>query len=61
MHLLILLIIFRHYVEHPAKNRYKINSYWTTFDSLAEIERVQRKTIQLCMRDCITPITCSGS
>jgi len=29
------LIFFRHFVELPAK----INRYWTTFPTLAEIER----------------------
>ena len=27
----------------------KINSYWTTFETLAEIERRQRTTTHLCM------------
>ena len=31
----ILLIVFRHFVELPAKD----NRYWTTFETLAEIER----------------------
>jgi len=31
----ILLIVFRHFVELPAK----VNRYWTTFETLAEIER----------------------
>ena len=35
----ILLITFYIFVELPAKYPYKINRYWTTFETLAEIER----------------------
>ena len=47
----ILLIIFRHCVELPAKNLNMINSYWTTFETLTEIER-DCKERQLCVGDC---------
>jgi len=33
------LIFFRHFVELPAKNR-----FWTTIETLAGIERLQRAT-----------------
>ena len=47
----ILLIIFRHFVELPAKNLNMINSYWTTFETLTEIERDCNER-QLCVGDC---------
>jgi len=49
----ILLIFFRHFVELPAKNHgliirfigpCKKTTYWTTFETLAEIERLQGTT-----------------
>ena len=43
----ILLIFFRYFVELPAK----INRYWTTFETLAEIE-IDCKERQICMGDC---------
>jgi len=41
------LIFFPHCVELPAKNQ----PFWTTFETLAEIER-DCKERQLCMGDC---------
>jgi len=41
------LIFFPHCVELPAKNQL----FWTTFETLAEIER-DCKERQLCMGDC---------
>jgi len=44
----ILLIFFRHFVELPAK----IIRYWTSFETLAEIERGCKER-QLCMGYCV--------
>jgi len=36
----------------PCPNLYMINCYWTTFETLAQIER-DCKERQLCMGDCL--------
>ena len=41
-------IFFHHFVEIPTK----ISRYWTTFETLAKIER-DCKERQLCMGDCL--------